>query len=193
MGIYLLVFQGLMAVGSFGWGVLAERFGNGTALSVAALALVGGLAATWCWPLHVVQRLDMSPSGHWADPKLALTPDPEDGPVLITVEYRVPAERASDFIATMDEMRIFRRREGAISWSLFRDAADPDHYVETFLVLTWGEHMRQHARVTVEDEALEARRNAFLQPGVAPFASHLIDAHAFGGRTPAEPPHAELS
>ena len=53
LGIYLLVFQGLMAVGSFGWGVLAEQFGNGTALSVAALALVGGLAATWRWPLHV--------------------------------------------------------------------------------------------------------------------------------------------
>lgn len=98
MGIYLLVFQGLMAVGSFGWGVLAERFGNATTLSFAALALV--------------QRLDLSPSSHWADPKLAMTPDPEDGPVLITVEYRVPAERASDFIATMDEMRTFRHREG---------------------------------------------------------------------------------
>ena len=36
MGIYLLVFQGLMAVGSFGWGVLAEEFGNGAALSVLA-------------------------------------------------------------------------------------------------------------------------------------------------------------
>ena len=65
--------------------------------------------------------------------------------------------------------------------------------METFPVLTWGEHIRQHARVTVEDQALEARRNAFLQPGVAPFTSHLIDAHAFDGRTPAEPPYAELS
>jgi MFS family permease len=192
LGIYLLVFQGLMAVGSFAWGALAEQLGNGTALSFAALALVCGLAAIWRWPLHLVQRLDLSPSSHWPDPKLVLTPDPEDGPVLITVEYRVPAERASDFIETMDEMRSFRRREGAISWGLFRDAADPDHYVETFLVLTWGEHMRQHARVTVEDQALEARRNAFLQPSVAPFTSHLIDAHAFDGRTPAEPSHTEL-
>jgi hypothetical protein len=93
----------------------------------------------------------------------------------------------------MDEMRTFRRREGAISWNLFRDAADPDHYVETFLVLTWGEHMRQHARVTVADQALEARRNTFLQPDVAPFTSHLIDAHAFDGPSPAEPPYAGLS
>lgn len=71
--------------------------------------------------------------------------------------------------------------------------ADPDRYVETFLVLAWGEHMRQHARVTVKDQALEARAFAFLQPGIEPVASHLIDAHAFDARTPSEPTHAELS
>jgi transmembrane secretion effector len=51
MGLYLLVFQGLIAVGSFGWGTLAERFGNDTALAVAALALVCRLAVTPGWPL----------------------------------------------------------------------------------------------------------------------------------------------
>ena len=43
----LLVFQGTVAVGSFVWGALAERLGNGTVPSVAALALLcqrGGLA-----------------------------------------------------------------------------------------------------------------------------------------------------
>ena len=40
----------------------------------------------------------------------------------------------------MDEMRIFRRREGAVS-----------------VVVSWAEHMREHARVTVEDQAIEAR------------------------------------
>jgi hypothetical protein len=192
VSLYILVFQGLMAVGGFAWGALAQQFGNGAALSFAALALVCGLAVTLRWPLRVVQGLDLTPSMHWPDPEVAITPDPEDGPVLITVEYRVPAERASDFVQVMDAMRTFRRREGAVSWGLFRDAADPDHYVETFLVLTWGEHMRQHARVTVEDQVLEARRDSFLQPGVAPFTSHLIDAHAFDARTSAEASHAEL-
>ena len=60
-------------------------------------------AAAWRWPLHQVQRLDLSPSFHWADPTLAITPDPEDGPLLITVEYRVSDERASDFLEAMDE------------------------------------------------------------------------------------------
>jgi Transmembrane secretion effector len=190
--MFLLVFQGVMAAGSFGWGALAERFGNGTALAVAASALVCGLAATRRWPLQVVERLDLTPAHHWPDPELAIAPDPEDGPVLVTVEYRVPAERAGDFVEAMDAMRRFRRREGAVSWGLFRDAADPDRYLETFLTLTWGEHMRQHARVTVEDQAIEARAFSFLQPGVEPVAAHLIDARAFDARTPAEAPRAEL-
>ena len=111
----------------------------------------------------MVQRLDLTSSSHWADPKLAITPDSEDGPVLITVEYRVPAERASDFLEAMEAMRIFRRREGAVRWDLFRDLADPGRYLETFVVLSWGEHMRQHARVTAEDKAIEARAFAFQQ------------------------------
>jgi MFS family permease len=193
LGIYLLVFQGLMAAGSFAWGALAEQFGSATALSGAALVLVCGLAATWRWPLHMVQRLDLTPSRHWPDPTLAITPDPGDGPVLITVEYRVPAERAGDFIEAMDAMRSFRRKDGAITWGLFRDLADPDRYLETFLVPSWAEHLRQHARVTVEDQAIEARAFAFQQPGVEPVAAHLIAARAYGGRPPAEPPYAEVS
>jgi alkylhydroperoxidase/carboxymuconolactone decarboxylase family protein YurZ len=61
----------------------------------------------------------------------------------------------------MEAMHTFRRREGAISWGLFRDLADPDRYVETFLVTTWAEHMRQPARVTADDQAIEARAFAF--------------------------------
>jgi len=193
MGIYLLVFQGLMAVGSFAWGALAERFGNATALSGAAVALVCGLAATLRWPLHLAQHLDLTPSAHWADPTLAIIPEPDDGPVLITVDYRVPAERASDFVEAMEAMRIFRRREGAVRWDLFRDLADPDRYLETFVVLSWGEHVRQHGRVTVEDQAIEARAFAFQQEGVVPVAAHLIAARAYDRRAPAAPPSAELS
>jgi hypothetical protein len=137
----------------------------------------------------MVQRLDLSPSRHWPDPTLVITPDPEDESVLITVEYRVPAERASDFVQAMGAMRIFRRREGAIRWDLFRDLADPEHYLETFLIVSWAEHLRQHARITVEDKAIEARASAFLQEGVEPVAAHLIAARAYNRRKPAEPPY----
>ena len=31
-------------------------------------------------------------------------------------------------------MRLFRRREGAVRWDLFRDLAEPERYLETFVV-----------------------------------------------------------
>ena len=193
VGTYLLVFQGLMAAGSFAWGALAQQWGNGTALSVAAVVLVCGLLVTRRWPLHEVQGLDLTPSGHWPDPTLALSPGLEDGPVLITVEYRVPAEHASEFAQAMEAMRTFRRREGAVRWDLFRDLAMPERYLELFVVPSWGEHLRQHTRVTVDDEAIEARAFAFQQPGVAPVAAHLIAVRADADRPPMQPPYAELS
>jgi MFS family permease len=193
LGIYLLVFQGLMAVGSFAWGALAERFGNSAALTLAALALIGGLAVIRRWPLHPIERLNLAPSGHWPEPKLAITPEPDAGPVLVTVEYRVPAERAEEFIQAMQAMRNFRYKDGAISWGVFRDLADPDRYLETFLIASWAEHMRQHARVTVTDQAIEAHAFSFLKAGVEPVAAHLIAAHPGEGRLPAEPSYAERS
>jgi hypothetical protein len=192
LGVYLLVFQGLLAVGSFTWGALAQQFGSATALTIAALVLVVGLAATLRWPLHLVQRLDLSPSGHWPDPRVTITPKPEDGPVLVTIEYRVPAARAGEFGAVMEAMRRFRRREGAVRWDLFRDLDDPDRYLETFVVPSWGEHLRQHTRVTADDQVLEAQRDALLQPGVAPVTAHLIAAHALADRTPAPAGTAEV-
>jgi len=193
LAIYLLIFSASMAAGSFGWGSLAQQFGSQTALALAALVLAGGTVTALRWPLHPIQHLDLSPSMHWNDPKITLSPDPDDGPVLITVEYRVPGEQAGEFIQVMETMRKFRLREGAIRWDLFRDLADPDRYVESFLAPTWAEHMRQHSRVTVEDQAIEARAFSFQQPGIEPVASHLIAARAHDRQPPTEPPYSELS
>ncbi|MBV9280318.1 MAG: MFS transporter, partial [Chloroflexi bacterium] len=192
LGIFLLVFQGMQAAGSIGWGALAQRLGDGGSLSCAAAVLVLGLVATWRWPLHVTEGLDLTPSQHWADPQIVMTPEPEDGPVLVTVEYRVPAERASEFVRAMEAMHRFRRKDGAVRWGLYRDMADPDRYLETFVVASWAEHLRQHARVTVDDQAIEAHAFSFQQPGIQPVAHHLIAARAVDGGSSMAPPGAEL-
>jgi MFS family permease len=192
LAIYLLAFQGMMALGSFAWGVLAEQLGNSSTLALAALTLLGGLVLARRWPLQTIESLDLTPSMHWRDPQLAINPDLQDGPVLITVEYQVPVERAGDFIKAMDSMHSFRRQGGAVRWGLFRDLVDPERYVETFIVPTWAEHMRQHTRVTVADQEIEARAFAFQKPGVEPVAAHLIAARPYDDRVAVVPPHAKL-
>jgi hypothetical protein len=74
----------------------------------------------------------------------------------------------------MRELARVRRRDGAVEWGLFRDAADPARYLETFIVESWAEHLRQHERVTAVDRAVQERAVAFhLGPGRPP-VSHLI-------------------
>jgi len=174
LGIYLLVSQGGLAGGSALWGLVAERFGERNALLTAAAVLVAGLVTTRRWPLRADAELDLRPSQHWPEPKLALAAATADGVVLVTVEYRVAAQQQAAFRQAMAAVQTIRRRDGAIRWELFRDAADPDRFLETFLVSSWEEHLRQHERVTVADRAIEDQALACQQAGTAPIVSHFI-------------------
>jgi MFS family permease len=175
LGAYLLVFQGGFAAGSALWGGVAARFGEPTALIAAALGLVAGLAAGRRYPL-AGEELDLTPSAHWAEPIVAREPEPEDGPVLVTVEYWIPPERAPEFVRAMRAVGRLRRRDGAMRWGLFYDVAQPRRFVETFLVESWAEHLRQHERVTAADQAVEERARAFHNGDAPPIVSHLVSA-----------------
>src|SRR5207245_2556659 len=97
------------------------------------------------------------------------------GPVLVTVEYRIdPAQRAL-FLAALDRLGEERRRDGAYRWGVFEDAADPTRFVETFLVESWLEHLRQHARVTNADRVLQTEVRKFNLEG-EPKVTHMIAA-----------------
>jgi hypothetical protein len=67
-----------------------------------------------------------------------------------------------------------RLRNGALSWELFEDAAQPGRFVEYFVDGSWVEHMRQHERVTAHDQALWERKRAFQIGDAAPSICHFI-------------------
>jgi hypothetical protein len=98
----------------------------------------------------------------------------EDGPVLVTVEYFVDAHQANAFVHAMRQYEHVRRRDGASRWGLYHDTEVPDRYVETFVVGSWAEHLRQHARLTQADRELEDRVQALVRG--EPRVKHLIDS-----------------
>ena len=51
LAVYILVFQGAMAVGSGGWGVIAGRVGVRASLLIAAVIVAGGIATETLLPL----------------------------------------------------------------------------------------------------------------------------------------------
>ena len=74
-----------------------------------------------------------------------------------------------------EQLRRSRRRTGATTWHLYRDAADPRRYVETFVVPTWEEHLRQHHdRLTGADRDVE--QEALGCADGPPVVAHLVQA-----------------
>ena len=94
-------------------------------------------------------------------PDVAIEIGPDEGPVMVTVEYRIDPARAADFAAVMQLTRAARLRQGALSWGLFRDTAVPGRYVEYFVDESWVEHQRRLERFTAADAELRAQRLAF--------------------------------
>jgi MFS family permease len=179
LAVFMLVFQGGMAAGSALWGLVGERAGIRTALLWAGAGTIGTAALGLVWRLPSGPH-DVSPWNHWRTPVVVKDAEPalEDGPVLVTIEYVVAARDAAAFVEAMRQYERVRRRDGASSWGIFHDTAAAGRYVETFLVPSWAEHLRQHARQTQADRRLEERIHSLV--GGEPKVHHLIDAR--GGR-----------
>jgi len=171
---WLLVFMLGQALGAVGWGVLAELVSLPFALTVAAGMLAAGGLTVRAWPMIGDAHLDHTPSLHWATPQLVFEPDPQEGPVLVTLVYRVPLTNATAFTAAMQRVGRSRRRTGAARWRMYRDGADLSRFVELYIVPSWSEHLRQHhgritaADRTFEEEALELTDGSPVQ------VSHLF-------------------
>lgn len=176
LSVYMLIFFGGLSLGSVLWGAVAERFGVPAALTASAAGMVIGLLATLRLHLKSGEGLNLAPSRQWPAPIVHndMELEPERGPVLVTVEYRVDPGRAAEFAEAMRDVRRIRLRDGAMQWGLFTDAADPGLHTEIFLVKSWIEHLRQHERVTVSDRDLEARARAFHTGPERPVVRHLI-------------------
>jgi MFS family permease len=178
MALYLLTFLGGQAAGSFLWGIVAKHAGTPRALTAVGIGLAAGLVLVPRFRLRSSETLDLSPSGHWPEPQVVVDPHPTVGPVLVTVEYRVPTANAEGFREAMLAVGRSRRRTGGQRWALYQDASDPERFVETFLTPTWQEHLRQHhERVTVTDREIQERALEFVVPGTRPRPEHLFFAY----------------
>jgi MFS family permease len=173
--VYQVVFAGGQALGALVWGLVTTVFDLRAAFLAAAVVMIAGVLSVRWLPLHRQEDGDTSPAIYWAEPHLMLEPHADTGPVLINAVYRVTAANAAAFTAAMDAVRRSRLATGATRWGLFRDGADPERFVEVYLVPTWEEHLAQHeGRLTGRDEADE-RRAAALAEGPST-VTHLLPA-----------------
>jgi MFS family permease len=173
LSVFGTVMFGGLALGSVVWGQTAAVIGLPFAHLLAAFGALLAVPLLWRWKLQTGADMDLTPSMHWPAPVLAGELEADRGPVMVTVEYRVPPENRDAFLAAIYELAEVRRRDGAFDWGLYEDAAREGRLVETFLVDSWMEHLRQHERVTNADRVLQDSINRF-QIGGAPRVTHLI-------------------
>jgi MFS family permease len=173
LAIFILVYQGSFALGSVAWGALAQRAGVRVALLYAGIGTVGTMLFVLFAKLPDTTA-DLSPWIHWRTPitDKELASDLDRGPVLVTTEYTVNPEQGELFVEAIHELGRLRRRDGAYWWGIFRDTEVPDVYLETFLVDSWAEHLRQHQRETQADRELERRLSSYVVG--EPKVHHLI-------------------
>ena len=180
LAMYVTVFFGTMTLGSAVWGALANEVGLRWAHLVAAVGAVLAVPLTWAWRLHTGAGLDLTPSMHWPEPVVAADGEIDAGPVLVSVQYVVDSENRDAFLRAVDRVAAERKRDGAYAWGIFQDTADPSRFVETFLLESWIEHLRQHERVTRSDQLVEQQVRQFLREPVR--VTHLIAAEpAYNG------------
>jgi hypothetical protein len=121
------------------------------------------MIVTWPWKLQTAAALDLSPSLHWRTPVFAQRVDDDQGPILVTVEYRVDPEDRAPFLAAMREIGLERKRDGAYAWNIFEDTADVGRVVEVFLIQTFLELRHLRARVTNADRMIEQAAHHYLK------------------------------
>jgi predicted MFS family arabinose efflux permease len=155
LAMYVTVLFGTITLGSVIWGEVARLSGLPLAHFAAAAGSVLAIPLMRRWKLHIPADMDLSPSMHWPPPVLAGVVGDDAGPVLVSVDYRVAPENREAFLRALYVFGRERKRDGAYAWDVFMDTANEERFIETFLVDSWLEHLRQHERVTKADRLVE--------------------------------------
>jgi len=168
------VFAGL-ALGAWAWGVAADRFGLSMSLSGASLALLTTVLAGFVVRMPTTRPVDLEsgidrPTG----PEAKM--DPNSGPVVVSMEYRIAAAEVPAFLDAASRLRRTRRRNGARRWALLQDAAHPKVWIERFEVPTWLDYLRHVEHMTIVDVEV-ARRVLAFHDGAEPPVSRFLLAH----------------
>jgi MFS family permease/quinol monooxygenase YgiN len=174
MSIYQMGMMGSSALGAALWGQVATMTSVHTSIVCAAVASLACLAWTRGRTLDAAASEDMTPTDEIKSPEAALDIAPDDGPVIVTVEYRIDPQNVPAFLAVMRDSRRSRLRQGVVSWNLFRDTTDPSLYIEHFIDETWADHLRRFNRMTTGDVGLRERRLAFHSGGQPPVIKRRI-------------------
>lgn len=174
LSVFMLVFFGGFAGGSMLWGFLAVMIGIPFTLGGVSILLLIAIVLIQKYKLPTGEDLDLTPVQQLPSYLDAKGITNEERPVLVVIERKIEYGHEDKFLEAVRPLKMLRLRDGAIRWNLFRDITDPSHFIESFIVESWIEYLRQHERFTVSDREIEGRVDAFSAHDVPPETHHYI-------------------
>ncbi|NMF88638.1 MFS transporter [Aromatoleum petrolei] len=174
IAVYMLTFQGAMALSGGIWGGAAEYLGVSGSLAVAAVTMTAGLVILRRNPVRFGSEAEVTPSSHDFPQRDFRAPPAEEGPVAVQIEYQIDPTAKDEFFRAIHTVGRARRRDGSRFWRLYRDLSNPTKYVERFIVESWTEYLRQQSRATVADRLAEEHARSFHTGERSPLTSHYV-------------------
>jgi len=174
LAVFMMIFMGSMAGGSLLWGMVADVTSIPHSLTIAATGLVVAVGLSWRWRISGFEQVNLTPSMHWPAPVVHDAVTHDRGPVLVTIHYDVRADQAGKFLDAIRLLGAHRRRDGAFAWGVYEDTERQNHFIESFHIESWLEHLRQHERVTDADRELQSEIRALLMADTAPTVAHYV-------------------
>lgn len=157
VSVGLLATQASLALGSAMWGALASIGGTQVTLLVSALLMLLLQLINRKAVVTLGSEADVTPYTSLQDFPMVTEPLPDDGPVLIQLEYYIAPEQQAEFFAEIQKIEPTRRRNGASDWRIFRDLSEPGRYVERFVIVSWAEYIRSRLRMTIADRRAQEK------------------------------------
>ena len=151
----LVAVQASLALGSIVWGTVATWTDTHVALIAAAIAMLLLLLLNRNVRVRLGREADVTHEAQLPDLGIKVEPLPDDGPVLIQIEYRIDAPNRAAFLDGIRKLEPTRRRNGATSWRVFRDLSEDGRFVERYIIDSWAEYVRLRRRMTMADRQIQ--------------------------------------
>jgi len=180
----LVAVQACLAIGSPAWGALAAATDTRVALAASSALLLTLVLMIRGVRVRMGSEADVTTGATLPELEIDAEPGPDDGPVLIQIEYQVDPEHHEAFLEAIQRVGPTRRRNGATSWRVFRDLAVDGCFVERYIIESWAEYVRLRSRMTVSDRAIQSHAQDMQKEGVPIRVSRLLGIQEAEQRRP---------
>jgi hypothetical protein len=175
MNAFLIMLgQGGMALGAILWATgvanvgLDLTFAGAAAVALVVLFLGHRYSLNFAAEAHV----DEAPLEYAH--ALSVSPNRDDGPITITIDYRIAREDREQFRILMPEVQAALRRNGAFQCRLDESLDHGGMFRLEYHVSTWAEHLRLRMRMTVDETEVYKKAWNLNEGDSEPVVQHFL-------------------